>query len=58
MFLLNFIAFNTKDLENAFDSIMRESENKVKKLKYDSEGYFYWFTNAIPPAEKYNCNIF
>ena len=19
----------------------------------DSEGYFYWFTNAIPPAEKY-----
>ena len=23
----------------------------------DSEGYFYWFTNAIPPAEKYKCDI-
>ena len=23
----------------------------------DSQGYFYWFTNAIPPAEKYKCDI-
>ena len=23
----------------------------------DSEGYFYWLTNAIPPAEKYKCDI-
>ena len=23
----------------------------------DAEGYFYWFTNAIPPAEKYKCDI-
>ena len=23
----------------------------------DSEGYFYWFTNAIPPAEKFKCDI-
>ena len=23
----------------------------------DSEGYFYWFTNAYPPAEKHNCDI-
>ena len=23
----------------------------------DSEGYFYWFTNAIPPAEKDRCDI-
>ena len=23
----------------------------------DSEGYFYWFTNAIPTAEKYKCDI-
>ena len=23
----------------------------------DSEGYFYWFTNAYPPAEKYKCDI-
>jgi len=23
----------------------------------DSEGYYYWFTNAIPPAEKYKCDI-
>ena len=23
----------------------------------DSKGYFYWFTNAIPPAEKYKCDI-
>ena len=23
----------------------------------DSEGYFYWFTNAYPPALKHNCDI-
>ena len=23
----------------------------------DSEGYYYWFTNAIPPAEKHKCDI-
>ena len=23
----------------------------------DSEGYYYWFTNGIPPAEKHNCDI-
>ena len=23
----------------------------------DSEGYFYWFTNAYPPHEKYKCDI-
>ena len=23
----------------------------------DSEGYFYWFTNAIRPADKYKCDI-
>ena len=23
----------------------------------DSEGYFYWFTNGIPPAEKHKCDI-
>ena len=23
----------------------------------DSKGYFYWFTNAIPPAEKHKCDI-
>ena len=23
----------------------------------DSEGYFYWFTNRIPPAEKHKCDI-
>ena len=24
----------------------------------DSDGYYYWFTNAIPPAEKHKCDIF
>ena len=23
----------------------------------DSEGYFYWFTNAYPPALKHKCDI-
>ncbi len=23
----------------------------------DSEGYYYWFTNGIPPAEKHKCDI-
>ena len=23
----------------------------------DSEGYYYWFTNAIPRAEKHKCDI-
>ena len=23
----------------------------------DSEGYYYWFTNSIPPDEKYKCDI-
>ena len=23
----------------------------------DSEGYYYWFTNGIPPAEKNKCDI-
>ena len=23
----------------------------------DSEGYYYWFTNGMPPAEKYKCDI-
>ena len=23
----------------------------------DSDGYYYWFTNAIPPAEKHKCDI-
>ena len=23
----------------------------------DSEGYYYWFTNGMPPAEKHKCDI-
>ena len=23
----------------------------------DSEGYYYWFTNGIPPSEKHKCDI-
>ena len=24
---------------------------------FDSEGYYYWFTNGYGPAEKHNCDI-
>ena len=26
-------------------------------IEIDSEGYYYWFTNASPPAEKHKCDI-
>ena len=31
--LKSYSRFNTKDLENAFDSVIRKSENKVGKVK-------------------------
>ena len=56
-FVLALVLFSSPVLAEKFTIYTTERPPSSWSGIIDSEGYFYWFTNAIPPAEKYKCDI-
>ena len=56
-FLLTLLLFSSPVLAEEYTIYTTERPPSSWSGIIDSEGYFYWFTNAIPPAEKYKCDI-
>ena len=55
--LLAFLLFSSPVFAEKYTIYTTERPPSSWSGIIDSEGYFYWFTNAIPPAEKYKCDI-
>ena len=55
--LLTLLLFSSPVLAEKYTIYTTERPPSSWSGIIDSEGYFYWFTNAIPPAEKYKCDI-
>ena len=55
--LLALLLFSSPVLAEKYNIYTTERPPSSWSGIIDSEGYFYWFTNAIPPAEKYKCDI-
>ena len=56
-FVLALVLFSSPVLAEKYTIYTTERPPSSWSGIIDSEGYFYWFTNAIPPAEKYKCDI-
>ena len=56
-FLLSLLLFSSPVFAEKYTIYTTERPPSSWSGIIDSEGYFYWFTNAIPPAEKYKCDI-
>ena len=56
-FLLTLLLFSSPVLAEEYTIYTTERPPSSWSGIIDSEGYFYWFTNANPPAEKYKCDI-
>ena len=56
-FLLALLLFSSPVLAEKYTIYTTERPPSSWSGIIDSQGYFYWFTNAIPPAEKYKCDI-
>ena len=54
--LFALLLFSSPVLANEYTIYTRERPPFQISGIIDSEVYFYWFTNAIPPAEKYKCD--
>ena len=55
--LIAFLLFSSPVLAEKYTIYTTERPPSSWSGIIDSQGYFYWFTNAIPPAEKYKCDI-
>ena len=56
-FVLALVLFSSPVLAEKFTIYTTESPPSSWSGIIDSEGYYYWFTNGIPPAEKHKCDI-
>ena len=56
-FVLALVLFSSPVLAEKYTIYTTERPPSSWSGIIDSEGYYYWFTNAIPPAEKYKCDI-
>ena len=55
--LLSIILFSSPVLAEKYTIYTTERPPSSWSGIIDSEGYYYWFTNGIPPAEKHKCDI-
>ena len=56
-FVLALVLFSSPVLAEKFTIYTTERPPSSWSGIIDSEGYYYWFTNGIPPAEKHKCDI-
>ena len=56
-FVLALVLFSSPVLAEKYTIYTTERPPSSWSGIIDSEGYFYWFTNAYPPALKHNCDI-
>ena len=56
-FLLAILFFSTPLFAEEYTIYTTERPPSSWSGIIDSEGYYYWFTNGIPPAEKHKCDI-
>ena len=56
-FVLAPVLFSSPVLAEKFTIYTTERPPSSWSGIIDSEGYYYWFTNGIPPAEKHKCDI-
>ena len=55
--LLTLLLFSSPVLAEKYTIYTTERPPSSWSGIIDSEGYFYWFTNAYPPALKHKCDI-
>ena len=55
--LLSLLLFSSPVLAEKYTIYTTERPPSSWSGIIDSEGYFYWFTNAYPPALKHKCDI-
>ena len=56
-FVLALVLFSSPVLAEKYTIYTTERPPSSWSGIIDSEGYYYWFTNGIPPAEKHKCDI-
>ena len=56
-FMLALVLFSSPVLAEKYTIYTTERPPSSWSGIIDSEGYYYWFTNGIPPAEKHKCDI-
>ena len=56
-FVLALVLFSSPVLAEKYTIFTTERPPSSWSGIIDSEGYYYWFTNGIPPAEKHKCDI-
>ena len=56
-FVLALVLFSSPVLAEKYTIYTTERPPSSWSGIIDSEGYYYWFTNGVPPAEKHKCDI-